>query len=199
MSRQVAAELAQMRERWAARPKALPPRPAWFPVVPGYAEATRFRGQVRAPLWEGGIVDWGWMLMADEPAWSPGPLAVPGRVLYTDDAVLRRDPVQLQEVAARVWRYREAAYPPGHARRLREWARDPGPADAIGLVPRDFTTGRVVWAAGLLVYRDHLVGGFLRDPLVPIVRPPAGQAWCVTLLPLPFWADGLQARWSASR
>lgn len=197
MSRQRAEELAQMRARWLARPEGPPQREDGFPRTPTGPGAERSLGRDGISLWVRGVVDWGWVFLAPDEAWAPGPRLVAGRLLYTDDPVLRRDPAQLHEVAARIRSFREAAQAPAQLQAAWRWSADPGGPEVIGRVPRDLCSGRVVWSGGVFLHRNLLVGGYLRDPLVPIVRAPAGERWGLNLLPVRFWADTLAARWSS--
>jgi len=187
-----------MRARWAAREPVRNVRTDWFPAPPTpWGDHAWCSGVHAADLWSRGALDWGWVWVAHSACWDPGEGDGVGQVLYSDDPVLRRDPRQLQAIAAAVWAERELAAPaPGRAS-LRTWARGEQPDVGPERVPRDLCEGRVAWSAPLVVWRRVLPGGFLRHGLLPIVRPPMHDLPSVCFAPREFWAPELLGRWSS--
>ena len=193
----LADELRWMRTRWAAREPVRKLPTDWFPTPPApLVDHPSFSGRHAADLWTRGTLDWGWVWVAHAEVWDPGDGSGVGQVFYSDDPVLRRDPRQFQAIAGVVWAERERPEPAPGRKWLRAWARGEHPGDDPEPVPRDFSEGRRVWSAPLMVWRQVLPGGFLRHGLVPIVRPPEHDLPVVCLAPREFWSPELVARWS---
>lgn len=188
-------ELPEMRALWSKRP-ALPPH-VWFPEPPGWAaDDPVFNGTHAARLWEVGDVDWGWVLMANNLAWESGPTTAPGTVLFSDDVILRQNPFRLGEVSEAVWAVRKDPPTRVGLRTCNRWALDDQAPNPAHRVPHSFTGGRIVWAAGVLMHRSSLEGGYLQHSLVPIIRSYTHELTTICLAPLTVWSVGLKERWT---
>jgi hypothetical protein len=195
----LAAELATMREAWAGR-SGRNPDAEWFASAPAWARNDAgYAGLHAKALWTCGIVDWGFVVLANAPAWHPGGDEVAGMVLFSDDATLRREPEAFRVVSDAIWALRHGAPIPTGMRTLAAWARPNRWPSRVGRVPFELTDGRVVWYGGLVAHRRSLPGARLRDNLVPIVRPPKHEVDAIHLAPVFAWAPTLVARWLANK
>lgn len=202
--RRTQAELRDMRAAWAERPQPAPPW--WTPDKPAWLRRSRehrgtWVGEER--LYEVGEVHWGWVLMANNRMWLPGPEAAPGEVLWSPDPYVAGHPSWLQQPMEAYWRLRDP--PDIGQRRLRTDV--PGLEALVGFASEDrrvakrrrfptlLSRQRVVYHEVVLFYREHLPGRMLADSRVPLVLHPTQADLPARVLPQRFWPPDLRVGW----
>lgn len=144
-----------------------------------------------------GQVVWSAVVQANFALTEPGPYDQPGNVVFSPSPHFDERPLELLEIATRVWEL---------GGRTGEFAGDPEMQAVAATIsddknlavnrrlPSRLTGGHEVYLTWMTFHRDSLPGGVLHRNLVPLlICPPATEI--VIILPLPLWAPGLRATW----
>lgn len=199
------AEFERLRDRLGAAPRDLSglPTATWLPATAPWLVASDVlhRGpKGHAEDLQLGEPCLGWIAVANQALFEPGPHAAPALVVFTSEPWFLRRPERVQPVVDAVRAAWRSDLEPPRVPVLRWFAERSLDNRPVGVpVPHAVTGGRVVWLSAMMVVRDslptrQLVGG----DCLPILVRPGGERVPPTLIPSELWPQGLVEAWRRS-
>jgi hypothetical protein len=148
----------------------------------------------RIPLLQRGKVVWGSIVQANNLLFSPGPLTHPALIAFATSDAFDAEPQRLRDISGWVFSLKHTTPSDPLELKLAQLVTDE--LDRGGfVVPGDLIGGVEIRGSALLVYREHIPGGFLRSGILPLLISDSIPA--VMIVPSEYWPPELVALWQS--